>query len=132
MFLFGAGVYDYIVQIDKDVRQIELTETILHQLLEGAWHIAQAVCHSQKLIDIHTAYHEGGVLVRLLCHLHLPEAALETHTGELAGSHHTLHGLLHTGQGKCVLLSFSVQAAEVDAEAECAILHPNQYDDVAP
>ena len=40
VFLFGVGVYDYIVQIDKDERQIELTETILHQPLEGGWHIA--------------------------------------------------------------------------------------------
>ena len=52
--------------------------------------------------------------------------------GEVPGSYHALHSLLHLGQGVCIFLGLGVQASEIDTEAEGAILLSHQHHGIAP
>ena len=81
MFLLHLGVHDDIIQVDEHMQQVKLTKAVLHQLLEGGQHIVQAVGHTQKFIDTHSANSESHILVRLLCHLHLPKPVFKIHAG---------------------------------------------------
>ena len=101
-------------------------------MLECGWCVAQAIGHPQELVDTHASNGESRVLAGLLCHLNLPESTLEVHAREVVGAHHTLHGFLHPRQGEGILLGLLVQEAEVNTEAEGAVLLPDQHHGITP
>ena len=72
----------------------------------------------QKLVNAHATYRKGGILSGFLCHFDLPEPTLQVHTGEVSGTNHAFHGLLHMWQRVDILLGSGVQAMEVDAKLE--------------
>ena len=132
MFLFSLGVDNHIVQVDQGVCEVQLPQAILHEVLECCWSITQTAGHVQKLVNAHAAHCKGSVLSGLLSHLNLPEPTLQVHTRKVSGTHHALHGLLHTRQGIGVLLGSGVQAVEVDTKPERPILLPHQYHSITP
>ena len=99
MFLFSLGVDNHIVQAYQGIGEVQLPQTILHEVLEHCWSVTQPIGHAQKLVPAHAAYRKGDVLPGLLSHLDLPKPTLQVHTREVSGAHHALHGLLHLRQG---------------------------------
>ena len=118
VFLLSLGVNDHVVQVYQGVREVQLPQAVLHEMLEHRWSIEQPVGHTQELIHAHATHHEGGVLPRLLIHLDLPKPALQVHAREVSGAHHAFHGFLYTWQGVGILFGLGVQAAKVNTEPE--------------
>ena len=46
MLLCSMQEDDYVVQIDKAIYQIQLSQAILHQLLKSSWSVAQPEGHA--------------------------------------------------------------------------------------
>ena len=63
VFFFCAPKDDHIIQIDDAISQIELSQCILHQMLECRGHITQSKGHPGKLIETKVANCEHGVLL---------------------------------------------------------------------
>ena len=101
MFLLGLGVDDHVVQVYQGVREVQLPQAVLHEMLERRWSIAQPIGHTQELVHTHATHREGSVLPRLLIHLNLPKPAFQVHAREMSGAHHAFHGFLHMWQGIC-------------------------------
>ena len=132
VLLFGLGVDNHVIQVYQGVREVQLPQTILPEVLECCWSVTQPLGHAQKLVHSHAAYRKGGVLPGLLSHLNLPEPTLQVHARKVSGTHHALHGLLHMRQGIGILFGSCVQAAEVDTELERPILLPHQHHGITP
>ena len=131
--LFLSMGEDYhIIQVDQGIRQVKLSEAVLHESLKRRWSITEPVRHSQKLIHSHTTHHKGCVLLGVLGHLDLPETRFQVHGGEEPGTYHGLHGLLHWGKGVCIFLGPAVQLAEIDTEPETPILFAHQNHCITP
>ena len=126
------GVDNHVIQVDQGVREVQLPQTILHEVLECCWSVTQTVGHAQKLVNAHAAHRKGSVLPGLLSHFNLPEPTIQVHTRKLSGTHHALHGFLHTRQGIGILLGSGIQAAEVDTKPERPNLLPHQYHGITP
>ena len=116
MFLLGLGVNNHVIQVYQGVREVQLPQAVLHEMLEHRWSIAQPVEHTQELVHAHATHRKGDVLPRLLIHLNLPEPTLQVHAGEVSGTYDAFHGFLHMRQGIGVLFGPGVQAAKVDTE----------------
>ena len=132
VFLLGLGVNDHIVQVYQGIREVQLPEAVLHEMLERRWSIAQPVGHTQEVVHAHATHREGSVLPRLLIHLNLPKPAFQVHAREVSGTHHAFHGFLHTWQGIGVLFGPGVQAVKVDTEPERPILLSHKHNSIAP
>ena len=132
VFLLGLGVNDHVVQVYQGIREVQLPQAVLHEMLEHHWSIAQPIGHAQELVHAHATHHEGSVLPRLLIHLNLPKPALQVHAREVSGAHHAFHGVLHTWQGIGVLFGPGIQAAKDDTEPERPILFSHEHNGVAP
>ena len=83
VFLLSLGVNDHIVQVYQGVREVQLPQAVLHEMLECRWSIAQPVGHTQELVHAHATHREGSVLPRPLIHLNLPKPTLQVHAGEV-------------------------------------------------
>ena len=57
---------NYIIQIDDAICQVELSECILHQMLEGHMCVIESKRHPGKFIEAQVTNHECGVLLQLL------------------------------------------------------------------
>ena len=132
VFLLGLGVNDHVVQVYQGIREVQLPQAVLHEMLERRRSIAQPVGHTQELVHAHATHCEGGVLPRLLIHLNLPEPTLQVHAREVLGAHHAFHGFLHTRQGIGILFGPGVQAAKVDTEPKQPIFFPHEHNGIAP
>ena len=95
MFVLCLGVNNHIVQVYQGIREVLLPQTVLHEALKHRRSMTQTVGHVQELIDTHATDRKSSILSGLLSHLDLPEPIFQVHTGEVSGTHHTLHGLLH-------------------------------------
>ena len=131
VFLLGLGVNDHVVQVYQGIREVQLPQAFLHEMLECHWSIAQPVGHAQELIHAHATHREGSVLPRLLIHLDLPKPALQVHAREVLGAHHAFHGFLHMWQGVGILFGPGIQVAKVNTELERPIFFPHEHNGVA-
>ena len=61
MFFFCMPKDDHIIQINDAIRQIELSQCILHQMLECCGCVIQSKGHPGKFIETKVANHECGV-----------------------------------------------------------------------
>ena len=118
MLFFSLGKDYYIVQIDKGIGQVQLTEAILHEPLEHCRSMTEPVQHPQELIHAHDTHRKGSVLLGFLGHLDLPKTRFQVHCGEEPGSYHGLHSLLHLGKWESILLGPVIQLMKVNAEPE--------------
>ena len=132
VFLLSLGVNDHVVQVYQGIREVQLPQAVLHEMLEHCWSIAQPVGHMQELVHAHATHREGGILPRLLIHLNSPEPALQIHGREVSVAHHTFHGFLHTWQVIGVLFGPGVQAVKVDTEQERPIFFSQEHNGIAP
>ena len=78
LFLHAAEDYD-IVQVDHTICEVQLTQGVLHEMLECCQCITQPERHMGKLIAPKVPHREGHVLLRSWGHLDLPKAQLEIH-----------------------------------------------------
>ena len=62
MLLLCLGVHNHVVQVNEGVREVQFSQTVLHEAMKCRGHVAQAVGHAQELIDAHAPYCEGSVL----------------------------------------------------------------------
>ena len=72
----------------------------------------QTVRHTQELVNAHATHCKGSVLPGLLVHLDLPEPTLQVHTRKVSGTHHALHGFLHTRQRIGILFGLGIQVTK--------------------
>ena len=132
VFLLGLGVNDHVVQVYQGVREVQLPQAVLHEMLECHWSIAQPIGHTQELVHAHATHREGSVLPRLLIHLNLLKPTFQVHAREVSGAYHAFHGFLHTWQGIGILFAPGVQAPKVDTEPERPILLSHEHNGIAP
>ena len=79
MLLLCAAKDDDIIQVNHTVREIQLAQCVLHETLKGCGGITQPKRHVGELVEPEVTHCKGRVLLRLRCHLDLPEARLEIH-----------------------------------------------------
>ena len=53
----------HIVQVDYTIHEVQLTQGVLHEMLECCWCIAQPEWHAGKLIEPKVPHQEGHVLL---------------------------------------------------------------------
>ena len=73
VILFSLGENDDIIQINKGICQVQLSQTVLHLLQEGSWSIAQSLQNPEEFKDSHISNGKGSILSGFLCHFYLPE-----------------------------------------------------------
>ena len=122
MFFLSASEHDHIVQVDNAVCQVQFSERVLHQVLEGCWGITESKRHTGELIKPQIAHREGSVLLGFWCHLHLPKPALEIHSQEVGRSSHALQCFLYPQQLVRILLCSCIKLMKVHAKVQHSVL----------
>ena len=74
MLLLCVAKDDDIIQVNHAVREVQLAQGILHEMLKSCWGISQSEWHVGELIEPKVTQHEGCVLLQLKSYLDLPEA----------------------------------------------------------
>ena len=97
VFFFRPPEDNHIIQIDDAIGQVELSQCILHQMLEGCGHVTQSKGHPGKFIEAQVTNREGSVLLQLWSNTNLPESTIEIHCGEVGSSSHALGHFLYPG-----------------------------------
>ena len=69
VLLLHAAKNDDIIQVYHTVREIQLTQHILHKVLKGCWGVAQPERHAGELIESEATHRKGRVLLQLRSHL---------------------------------------------------------------
>ena len=113
--------YDHIIQIDDAISQIELSQCILHQMLECHGHVTQSEGHPGKFIETKVANHEHGVLLRFWGHVDLPKSTFEIHGGEVFSSGHALQHLLYPGERVEIFLHLHIEMSKINTESKGSI-----------
>ena len=68
--LLFCATKDYdIIQVDDTINEVQLSQGVLHEMLECRRCIAQPKQHAGKLIEPKVPHHEGSVLLRFWGHL---------------------------------------------------------------
>ena len=132
MFFFCVTKYYHVVQVNDTVSQVQLSQGVLHKMLEHCGHVAQSKGHSCEFVKTQVADHEHGILLRLLGHADLPKSTLEVHSGEVCSSSHALQCLLYPGEGVGIFLSLCIESSESNTELEGPILFLHQHHGIAP
>ena len=74
VLLLHVAKDDNIIQVNHTVREIQLTQGILHEKLKGHRCITQPKWHAGELVKPKVTHRESRVLLQLWSHLDLPEA----------------------------------------------------------
>ena len=74
MLLLHVAKDYYIIQLNHTIHEVQLSQGVLHEMLEHCRHITQAEQHAGKLVEPEVTHCEGCVLLRFQGHLNLPEA----------------------------------------------------------
>ena len=132
VFFLCTAIYYHVIQIDDAVGQIQLSQCVLHKMLECRGCVTQSERHPSELIETQVANHECGILLRLWGHTDLPKSTFEVHSGEMCSSDHTLQHFLYPGERIGILLCPHVESSEVNAEWKGPILLLYQHHSVTP
>ena len=65
--------YDYVIQIDEAINEVQFAEAVLHQPLECGWSIAEPKRHAVTFKEPQIVDGKGGILFRCLLHFNLPK-----------------------------------------------------------
>ena len=98
VFFFCTPKYNHIIQVDDAISQIELSQCILHQMLECRRRVTQSEGHPGKFIETEVANCECGVLLRFWGHVDLPKSTFEIHVGEVCSSGNAHQHFLDPGE----------------------------------
>ena len=101
-----------IVQIDDAICQVELSQCILHKVLEGSGHVTESERHLGKFIEAQITNCECSVL---------PESILKIHCREVCSSCHALQYLLYLGQWVQIFLCSCVEPSKVHTKSKSSI-----------
>ena len=63
MLLLRVAKDDDIVQVNHAIREVQLPQGVLHEMLESHWHIKQPERHVGKLVEPEVTHHEGRILL---------------------------------------------------------------------
>ena len=63
VLLLHAAKDDDIIQVNHAVREVQLPQGVLHEMLESRWDITQPKWHAGELIEPEVTHCEGCVLL---------------------------------------------------------------------
>ena len=132
VILFSPGENDNVIQVNEGICQVQFSQAVLHQPLEGSQSVAQSIWHPEEFKDSHTSNGKDSILSGLLCHFYLPEPGFQVHCGKEPDSDHRFHHLLHAWKRVRILFGPGVKSPEVDAEPESPIFLPDQDHGITP
>ena len=109
---------DHIIQIDDTISQIELSQCILHLMLECCGCVTQSKGHPSTFIKTKVANHECGILLGFQGHADLPKSTLEIHGGEVCSSSYAFQHFLYPGERVQIFLCPPIQTSKINAESK--------------
>jgi len=115
------GEDEDVIEVDKDIDVEDVTEDVVHEVLEGGWSIGEAKGHDEAF-EVTIACPEGCFPFIARFDTEKVVGTTEVEFGEDFGATETVEGFRDERKGIAVLDGDAVEATVVDTETERTIL----------